>query len=382
MRSRSYRRAGRAVATAVVGVLATATATAVRVSTITLTPARDATLYEDAGGDRANGAGQHLFIGRTNQAERRRALFRFDIAGNVPGGAIVTGVTLTLNLSKTASGSRTASLHRVLADWGEGVADASGQEGSGAAAEAGDATWIHSFFDTAAWDLPGGDYAVSPSASRDVAGTGSYAWSSAAMAADVQAWLDEPSTNSGWVLLGDETVDGTAKRFDSREHPTAAFRPQLTVTMAIVVAPGPTYASGWHIVSLPVTPTDGSFNALFSDAISAFAFDGSYQQVTELVPCQGYWVNLATGGTYEYTGNAVAQCDQAWTAGWSLVGVPWGGAAVGDIAQDPADNLISVFSFDGAYHQVDLGSGTLNTGEGYWFNLTAPGRLVLHAPSP
>ena len=38
------------------------------------------------------------------------------------------------------------------------------------------------------------------------------------MVADVQSWLDNPATNFGWLVLGDESMMMmTAKRFDTRE---------------------------------------------------------------------------------------------------------------------------------------------------------------------
>lgn len=46
---------------------------------------------------------------------------------------------------------------------------------------------------------------------------------------DVQGWLDSPSRNFGWLLLGNESAFPTTKRFDSRENPTASVRPKLTV---------------------------------------------------------------------------------------------------------------------------------------------------------
>jgi spore coat protein A len=49
------------------------------------------------------------------------------------------------------------------------------------------------------------------------------------MVQDVQAWLDDPSHNFGWILVGESDVAATSKRFDSRNgSPTAA--PQLTIT--------------------------------------------------------------------------------------------------------------------------------------------------------
>ena len=58
------------------------------------------------------------------------------------------------------------------------------------------------------------------------------------MVADVQAWLDNPASNFGWLMLGDETAIATAKRFDTRE---SASPPMLTIefTPAPRVAPSP-----------------------------------------------------------------------------------------------------------------------------------------------
>lgn len=42
-------------------------------------------------------------------------------------------------------------------------------------------------------------------------------------------FLDTPATNLGWVLLGDENVVQSAKRFSTREEPSANLRPTLTV---------------------------------------------------------------------------------------------------------------------------------------------------------
>jgi len=40
------------------------------------------------------------------------------------------------------------------------------EENAGDDAAPGDATWIHTFYDTEDWDSPGGDFVASPSASR------------------------------------------------------------------------------------------------------------------------------------------------------------------------------------------------------------------------
>lgn len=49
------------------------------------------------------------------------------------------------------------------------------------------------------------------------------------MTADVQAWVNTPATNFGWVIKTDEAGSRTAKRFASRNNATAAERPVLTI---------------------------------------------------------------------------------------------------------------------------------------------------------
>ena len=202
-----------------------------------LTPAQDNTLFEDDDGALSNGAGQFLFAGTTNQGDLRRALLAFDIAGAVPAGATVEEVTLTLTMSRTISGAQTVSLHRVTAPWGEGSSDATAAEGAGAAAATGDATWIHTAFDDERWSTPGGDFAASASATQEVAATGAYTWGSTeGLVADVRRWLDDPDTNHGWIVVGDETQDGTAKRFNSREHAAGETHPTLRIRFATPTA--------------------------------------------------------------------------------------------------------------------------------------------------
>ena len=119
-----------------------------RADTVTLEPSRDTTLFFSNQGRLANGAGGFLFVGRANSGLLHRTLVAFDVAGNIPSGSRIESVRLALNMSRTIVGATTVSLHRLLADWGEGPSNAIGNEGRGAVAEAGDATWLHTFSPT------------------------------------------------------------------------------------------------------------------------------------------------------------------------------------------------------------------------------------------
>ena len=196
---------------------------------ITINPTKDNTLYEydPADGDLSNGAGFHFFAGENALSQIRRGVLAFDIAGNIPPGSTITAVSLSMSMSMTASGTpRTIELHKLLADWGEGTSHAGGGEGGGAPATPNDATWRHRFYDTIFWTTQGGDFSVTVSASQSVGLAGQYTWSSAPMVADVQSWLDNPASNFGWLVLGDESAAATAKRFDTRE---SASPPVLSI---------------------------------------------------------------------------------------------------------------------------------------------------------
>jgi len=210
-----------------------ATPAATITRTVVLFPAKDNTLYQSELGTLSNGAGQFLFAGNTDSGAIRRGLLAFDLSG-MPAGATVLSATLTLTMSKSIAGETPVALHALAAAWGEGAADAAGEEGFGATAGPGDATWRHTFHDTALWAQPGGDFAAAPSAVTPIGGPGAYAWSSPAMAADVAAWLANPAANYGWAMLGDETANRTAKRFDSRENEPAS-RPRLAITYTVVM---------------------------------------------------------------------------------------------------------------------------------------------------
>jgi hypothetical protein len=200
--------------------------------TLDLAPAADNSLYEPIQGQpiASNGSGDHLFCGVTGTGFKRRAVLRFDTSA-IPPGSTVTDASVTLHMSLTIAPPQILSLHRLTASWGEGASDAPRNEGAGIDAEPGDATWLHRFFPDTFWTTPGGDFVPTPSAQKSVAEVGFYTWGpSNDLAADVQAWVNDPASNHGLILIGNESEPVTAKRFDSREIPSPTFRPVLSVT--------------------------------------------------------------------------------------------------------------------------------------------------------
>lgn len=201
-----------------------------------LEPSQDNSIYEPVIDLMSNGSGIFLFAGRTGLDggfKARRALLKYDLAAALPANAIITYAELSLYQSKAAPNSPPAEigLHRLSASWGEGPSNATGAEGQGAPAEAGDATWTHRFHPDTAWTAPGGDFEAAPTVTTTVGQTlGYYRWAcTQALLLELNDWLQAPETNHGWILIGGEEGGQSAHRFNSRENSTPEHRPRLTL---------------------------------------------------------------------------------------------------------------------------------------------------------
>ncbi len=326
--------------------------------------AKDNTLYEDFSGGLSNGAGQHFFTGRNNSGEARRGVIAFDLTA-IPPGSTVNSVTLTLNLSKGAGGATNTSLHMALSDWGEGISDALNEEGGGAPSEPGDATWIHTFFSSSFWTSAGGDYNAIPSATVSVGTLGPNNWSTAAMVTDVQAWVDSPAANFGWVVIGDESGSGTSKRFDTRENPAPGQQPMLTVDFTAPGDPGACCFDDGSCQSLSAgdcATQGGTFQGIGVDCVTANCQpvvgaccfdDGSCSNLT-LADCQ------AQGGTFNGGGAtcATVQCPVVLTPFVDALPLPAVAQPVSGTVGGVADYEITMSQFQQQLHR-DLPPTTL-----------------------
>jgi hypothetical protein len=216
-------------------------------ATLTVGASADAALFEyrpdhNQGGMLDVPAGS---LGSENgNSARCRALYKFDLTGQIPPGAIIESVMLTLyaNVQPPAAAASDYYLHRVLVDWGEGT----GIGNQGTQATLGEVTWNSRAHDLTPWFEPGGaagtDYASTGSASQFVGSAQTFhQWgSTAGMVVDVQHWLQNPSENFGWILISDsEGTPYTAKRFATREYPTTNEHPRLVIhyTLPTTAAP-------------------------------------------------------------------------------------------------------------------------------------------------
>ncbi len=198
-------------------------------TTVTLGSVKDATLISDTSSQLALGAAYNIYAGRVGDQGGgflRRGLIQFDFQ-SIPAGSVVTSVQLKLYMSQSQGGTYTVSLNKSTLSWGEGASFAFG--GGGAPAQTNDATWINRFYPSSPWPTPGGEFITVASASTNVTNVAWYVWGSTArMVADVQEWVNQPATNFGWAVLGNEVTLQSVKRFESRQ--AGANNPQLIVT--------------------------------------------------------------------------------------------------------------------------------------------------------
>jgi hypothetical protein len=236
-------------------------AAAAQADVVTIGASRDNTIFavDNAASD---GAGVGMYVGTDANGALgdHRGLLGFDVAGNVPAGAVIQSAQLTLTLGEVAGSTRTGgdttprtiSLFRLTADWGEGTAGFGttqiAKTGVGFLAGEGDATWTaraYSATTPTLWSAPGGvnDFVTSASGSQTVGNPGNvttpFTWSStAAMVGDVQSWLDDPAHNFGWILINSDNQAIRAYRaFYTREFGNPQFRPALEISYVLVPEP-------------------------------------------------------------------------------------------------------------------------------------------------
>ncbi|MDX2149041.1 MAG: DNRLRE domain-containing protein [Planctomycetota bacterium] len=196
-----------------------------------VTPSKDNTIYQIDPGYLSNGRGSWFFAGATAALEIRRALVRFDLS-QIPTNATIENVTVRLVPDRLSGPPSPISLHALTADWGEGNSNANMQEGTGATAEPGDATWTFAFYETVPWAI-GGEFDPDVSAAATITLPIATTFSGPGLVADVQGWVRQPATNFGWMLRGDESRARSSVRFVSRDSANAANRPTLTVTYTV-----------------------------------------------------------------------------------------------------------------------------------------------------
>lgn len=180
-----------------------------------ITSSMDNTIFKEL--ELSNGIGEFIFAGTTNLGVVKRALVQFELT-DVPAGVSVDSAFLILKPVKVKPDSTIVTVFRVLTEWGEGTSKAEDGDGKGAPATVGDATWTHAKFPTNPWIKSGGDHELESSASDTVFAGTSVVFGSNKLTLDVNFWLQNPTENFGWIVIGDEFNSATSAKFGSRDH--------------------------------------------------------------------------------------------------------------------------------------------------------------------
>jgi hypothetical protein len=149
---------------------------------------------------------------------------------------------------------------------------------------------------------------------------------------------------------------------------------QLQYTTTITIDHRTTLRRGWSMVALPCRVADATRAAVYPGALSLFGFSAGYEERVSLEAGTGYWVNLPAVTTVHLI--APTWPDSAlvrrWPARWSMVGA--GSARLNVAALKAAyPTILSVFGDSMGYRLAH----TLEPGQGYWLNLSAPTELDL-----
>jgi hypothetical protein len=194
-------------------------------ASITLIPTADTCIFEKAPFNNVGGAWSFA-AGDTATSDHSRALVKFEVASALPENARITSARLELTVVRAiVLSSSIFESHRLLVDWGEGDKNAGFVSGVGATASTGEASWMARRHPSTFWSEPGAaagsDYVAEASAAGSVgSGTVLTFASAPGSIADVQAWLDSPASNFGWLIKDQlESGETSARRFGSREHP-------------------------------------------------------------------------------------------------------------------------------------------------------------------
>jgi hypothetical protein len=207
-----------------------------------LTPSDD-TFINSGNPSNNNGGSQTLFTGTDGHGGLMRGLVRFGMPSGLVGHATVASAQLRLTLSALGDGTAgtpaTELLQAVLQPWvqGNGVGNVPsaftvGQVCGGTIVGA---TWTQTNCSAGTnWTTAGATVSATVSGTAGTTGVpvgGLVTWDLASnpiMTADVQGWLDAPTSNNGWRLTSNtEGTAAAAQRFFSAESGTV---PSLTIT--------------------------------------------------------------------------------------------------------------------------------------------------------
>src|SRR5690349_4539868 len=193
--------------------------------TVMLTPMADSYM-EQFHADENFGSANNMIVGEVGSRamppfEIRRGLLRFDLS-SLPAGAVVNSATLQISAVLMLPQDPVNSdfgIHLLLEDWDELAV-----------------SW-NSPLAGVSWTAPGAsdpaDTVQAPSSTVFVTGLGNYVFpTTPSLISDVQAWVNDPRSNFGWLLVSEENGPESARHIGTRED-ISGNAPVLTIDFSL-----------------------------------------------------------------------------------------------------------------------------------------------------
>lgn len=165
-----------------------------------------------------------LAFGTSGEEQKNRSLIKFDLE-NLPYGKLKHA---TLSLTMANEGNGVISLHKVTENWKGSFYD-----------DTNYANWQSTGIENVNWNENGGDFLSIPSGRAVFNDNETLDIFGPRMKLDIQDWIENPSTNNGWLILGSENTIDSKTQFYSGKNLTQG--PILTL---IYELPDTCYATG------------------------------------------------------------------------------------------------------------------------------------------
>jgi len=182
----------------------------------------------------------------------------------------------------------------------------------------------------------------------------------------------------GRFTLRDKATSGSQFSIDMKAESTYTVT-NASITQVEIVHDGPafySFASGWNIISLPLSPPGNPLKTLvFPTATSsAFNFNNGYATATTLDNGIGYWLKFPNAQDVGIDGDTVLADTIALAEGWNMIGTITVPVSTSSVIQQPPNNVSgSYFEYSGTYSAAT----TLSPARGYWVKADAPGQIIL-----
>jgi hypothetical protein len=205
--------------------------------TATLFAIKDAAIFNNQSGNAVNGnygagGSELLQVGFASPTGiYARSLIQFDLS-SIPSNAVIESASLQFTTASSGTFTPEIRIQRLLQNWTEGTTSfctynaSCNTQGVAITNGGSDVTWnerSYSSANTNLWTTAGGTFSSETSALSIDVGNTVLQYASSGLKTDVQGWVNNGSTNFGWILRTDFITNTSAmRRFRSREGAIAA----------------------------------------------------------------------------------------------------------------------------------------------------------------